>query len=111
MNVNSVLEEAFGNRRTVHDANNLPEELNRGDLFAVKHSVMGEDMTGSVFKVEDKFFDPQLGTYKYLAFSKARMQPSHDPEEASDYVDFKFTIENGKVKPVKGYESVVSDFF
>jgi len=107
MKINDVLAEMAGPR--VYDVNNLPEELQIGDVMASKQTVMGEEMHGEAFKVEMKQYDENLNTYKYTAFSVDRIRPSHDPEEAPEHEDFVFTIQNGKAVPVRGYESVARE--
>ena len=110
MKINDILTEMATGK--MYDANNLPQELQVGDVFASMHEVFGETSHGDAFKVSGKKYDEELGTYKYTAFSVERLVPSHDPEEAPDYQDFVFTIENGKPKPVSGsYASVARDYF
>lgn len=108
MNINKVLKEA-DSMSNVYDANNLPQQLNRGDRFATKHSAFGEKGTGEIFKVYDKLYDQENDTFRYSAFSINRIVPSHDPEEANEKQDFVFYIKNGKIVPHKNYAHVARE--
>ena len=110
MKIEQILNEEYGKSRRIFDINSLPNELSVGDMFASKQSVMGEDMYGEKFKVVDKFFDPEMKTNKYLAFSQSARQNAFGDDEGQQ-VDFKFVIKDGRIIPLKGYEQVVRDFF
>jgi len=108
MKINEVLSEMT--EQQIYDAKNLPDELEIGEVFGNKATVMGSTVYADKFKVEKKIFDKALNTYFYVAFSLDRTVPHYDPDEAWEYDYFKFSIQNGRIKPAPGFGGVITNY-